>query len=261
MHRSPRRPIAMLAIAAAALTSVAAAQSSAPDTRPAADLPAAEQILADSVKARGGAEKLKAVKSEHLTGTFGMAGMGEGALNIRRRSPNLMKITIALPQMGEVEQAYDGTHGWIVQMGQPMVLSGEQLEQMKDQAIFDREVDYKKHFKSMKTLEKTEFDGRMCYAVETVSQAGTNETRYYDVKTGLPAGVITAMQSDFGEMKNTTYLRDYKEVEGVMYAMTMEVAGPMGAQMLKINEVKLNTLEKDDFAMPDVVKNVIDGGN
>src|SRR5580698_6458943 len=73
----------------------------------------AEELVNKNIQAKGGIEKIKAIKSMRMTGKLkggGFTGV-TGQDNLR---PNLVRETFSLQGMTSV-QAYDGARGWQIQ--------------------------------------------------------------------------------------------------------------------------------------------------
>jgi hypothetical protein len=73
----------------------------------------ADELIAKNIEARGGMEKIKAIKTLRMTGRFDGDGITAtvGQENVR---PNLVRETFSLQGM-VVIQAYDGSTGWHIQ--------------------------------------------------------------------------------------------------------------------------------------------------
>jgi len=74
----------------------------------------ADELIAKNIQAKGGIDKIKAIKSVRITEKFdGGGGFTAKAAQINSR-PNLVRETFALQGMTAV-QAYDGSTGWQIQ--------------------------------------------------------------------------------------------------------------------------------------------------
>src|ERR1700689_3872178 len=74
----------------------------------------ADELIAKNIQARGGMEKLKAVKSLRTTCRLEGGGGFTAASGQENERPNLVRVTFSLQGMTAV-QAYDGTTGWQIQ--------------------------------------------------------------------------------------------------------------------------------------------------
>src|SRR5437868_4276754 len=106
----------------------------------------ADELIEKNVKAHGGAEKMKAMKSVRMTGSMHM-GPIEAPFTISKVRPENVRIEFSVQGMTGM-QAYDGKTGWAVMpfMGKkdPEKMASDDLDQIKEEADFDGPmVDYK----------------------------------------------------------------------------------------------------------------------
>ena len=74
----------------------------------------ADELIAKNIQARGGLEKMQAIKTIRMTGKFEGGGGFTAAVGQENERPNLIRQTFTLQGMTQV-QAYDGTTGWQIQ--------------------------------------------------------------------------------------------------------------------------------------------------
>ena len=67
-----------------------------------------------NIQAKGGIDKIKAIKTLRMTGKFEGGGGFTAAVTQENERPNLIRETFSLQGMTAV-QAYDGTSGWQIQ--------------------------------------------------------------------------------------------------------------------------------------------------
>jgi hypothetical protein len=259
------RSLASVALAATVVASLGAqapATAPAPPAKAPADpaLPAAREILDRHVKAIGGREAVMSHKSAHATGTFsvpssGMVGTIEtfGATN-----PDRILVRINIPGLGEMSNGFDGSHGWaMTPMTGPMLQVGKELDQTKLEADFYSELRDPKKYTSVKTLEKTTFEGRPCYKVSLLRTDGNEDFEFYDVETGLRAGSIATRESPMGNVTTTSVEGDYKKFGNVLQATTI-VQKMMGVeQKLTLTGVDYDTVAPTVFELPAPIKALI----
>lgn len=263
MRRADARPglIVLLTL----LTVPLAAQSSSgpgrtePAAQGAAALPDARAVIERHIKAAGGRDVLSAAKSRRASGTIAMPATGlSGTVEIFEAAPNKTKQRMTLAGVGDVQQGYDGTIGWSIEpiMG-PRLLQGRELEDLKEEADFHGDLSYDTRFSSMKTVERTEFDGRPCYKLLLVRRNGLEETHYYDVSTGLRAGTSATRETAMGSMPLTTVESDYRQFGRARYPTKLATT-MMGTQMIiTIAEVEFDKVDPAVFEPPAEIKALI----
>jgi len=112
---------------------------------PAAAAQTADEIVKKVLEARGGAEKLKAVQSERITGRVTFPHGEEGTFVIELKRPLKMRAEISVEGQ-KVIRVYDGkSSGWTInpflETKDVQPLSAEDLKDISDEADFDRPAD------------------------------------------------------------------------------------------------------------------------
>jgi len=74
----------------------------------------ADELIAKNIQARGGMEKMKAIKTLRMTGRFEGGGGFTASVGQENERPNLIRQIFTLQGMTAV-QAYDGATGWQIQ--------------------------------------------------------------------------------------------------------------------------------------------------
>ena len=107
----------------------------------------ADELVNKNIQAKGGIEKIKAIKSVRITGKLNGGGGFTAATVQENQRPNLVRETFALQGMTAVT-AYDGTTGWQIQPfgghKDPEFMGEDDLRDLLLDADFDGPlVDYK----------------------------------------------------------------------------------------------------------------------
>jgi len=74
----------------------------------------AEELVNKNIQAKGGIEKIKAIKSVRMTGKLNGGGGFTAVVTQQNVRPDLVRETFSLQGMTAV-QAYDGSSGWQIQ--------------------------------------------------------------------------------------------------------------------------------------------------
>jgi hypothetical protein len=229
-----------------------------PKAAPRTDLPPAREIIDRFTKEMGG-EAYKAHKSEHAKGTVEMpAQQMKGTMEVFAAEPNKMVVKISLPGTGPVTTGFDGKVGFMVNplLG-PMLLEGKMLEQVASQADFDHILHNAEDYKSMETVDLTDFGGEECYKVKLVDKAGTESMEYFSKKTGLQRGMTMSQESPFGVVNVSTTIGDYKKVGDV--TMPTRISQKMAGieQVMTMDQIEFDTVQDDVFELPKEIKALI----
>ncbi len=218
-------------------------------------LPTGEQIMENYVKSTGGKDAYQRIKNRVIKGEMSMMGSKMGDFERTGAVPNKMFMQMKSPMSGDMMQGYDGETVW---MSHPMmgsqILTGEQADQLKREAYFNREVEWRKIYKTVKCLELTELDGIPCYAVELTPNTGKPMTAYFEKDTWLQRGMKMKVQSQMGESEITVLFKNYKEVDGLLIPHELRQSFAGMENIMTITSVEHNVeLPKDRFDVPQAV--------
>src|SRR5215203_4851386 len=100
----------------------------------------ADELIEKNIQAKGGREKIQAIKTLRMTGKMTMGQGMEAPMTMEVARPDKMRMEFTLQGMTGI-QTYDGKEAWAVMpfMGKndPEAISGKQLERIQEQADFD----------------------------------------------------------------------------------------------------------------------------
>lgn len=251
--QAPAQPAAP---AASAAPTPAAAAPAAKDDKTSVD-----DLIAKNLAARGGADKIKAVKSAKLTGKMMMGPGMEAPFVWEWKRPNSFRTEFVFQGMTGI-QAYDGTTGWSVMpfLGKkdPEKMSEEEMKDIDEQADFDGPfVDSKEKGVTVEYLGKEPIEGTDAYKLKVTRKNGDVTNVYLDAESYLEIKSTGKRTRRGQEFEFEASQGDYKKVGDVLFAHSMEFK-PKGApagQTMTIEKIELNTEESADrFKMPEVKK-------
>lgn len=253
---------AFLLIAALPLASSAQSTTAAP--KPAAtadtkDLPPARQIIDRYIEAIGGRAAILALSSARRVGTMSVPAQGMSAeMEGFAAKPNKVVVKIKIPGIGDAEEGFNGVHGWLISpMTGPMLTQGKELEQKKFDADFYADLYDESRYTSMKTVEKTTFDGKTCYKVVLVRKDGVEDTEFFDVATGLKAGRMMTRETPMGSLAVTVTLGDYKKFGSLLQPTTAKQAVMGVEQIFTTTTIEYDKVDPAIFEPPAAIKALI----
>ena len=226
----------------------------------AADL-TVDEILARNVEARGGLDKMKAVKSLRFSGKMATMGI-EAPITLAQVRPDKLRMEFTFQGMTGV-QAYDGTTGWMVMpfMGKkdPEAMTGDMLTDVKLQADIDGPfMDYAKKGHKVELLGKGDVEGTPAYKVKLVTKEGTESVNYFDAETFLQVKIDSKRKMQGQEIETETTLGNYQEVDGLLVPFSIESKGKGATtpgQTITIEKAEINpAIEDSIFKMPVAAK-------
>ncbi len=220
-----------------------------------------DEIVQKNLEARGGEQAWLAVQSARVTGTMRLGGSAAGAVEapftIEFKRPDKVRVEFTLQGMTGV-QAFDGTVGWAVMpfMGktEPEEMAEDQLKQIKDQAEFEGVLcNFKAKGHAVELLGEEEVDGTPAYKLKVTKANGDVDVLYLDTEYFLEFKSEATREIQGTEVQVASVLGDYKEVGGLLFPHSMEIAygGGPAQQVMTIESVELGAEIADErFAMP-----------
>lgn len=203
-------------------------------------LPQASVLIAKYVAAINGSAIMNA-KSIVTKGGMSMPSAGiNGTVQMTQAGTNQMQMVTNIAGMGDIQAGYDGTIAWAADpMQGPRILSGKELEQIRDESDRRTTVRDPQLFTSMTTVADTTMNGEKCYEVKLVWKSGRETFDCYSAASGLLVGSRSVQTTSMGAVPVITLFNDYKKFGDVMAATktTMEMMGQQ--QILTITSIEL----------------------
>jgi outer membrane lipoprotein-sorting protein len=216
-----------------------------------------DDIVAKNIAARGGLEKLKAVKSMKITGKTTIGPGMEAPLVIETKRPNKVRLDIVVQGM-TLSQAYDGKQGWLLnpfgggQNAEPM--SPEDLRDAEEQADMDGPlVDWKAKGHKVELVGKEKVEGTDTYKIKVQLKNGNTRYFYLDANSYLDIKTEGKRTVRGTERESEQSIGDYRDVRGLMIPHSMEggIKGQPQKQKITIEKIELDVpIDDSRFAMP-----------
>lgn len=219
-----------------------------------------DEVIDNHIKALGGMDKLKALKTVRFTGKFSGGGFEVPVTYVMKRSDKVrMDITF---QGNSQIQAYDGTMGWFTNPFQgkkdPEKMTKEREKEMKKQADIEGAlVSYKEKGSKVELMGKEDMEGSEVYKIKLTDKDGDITYFYLDTGSYLILKETTKRKIGEKEISSETLYGNYQAVDGVMFAMSMEFreVGATDGQKGIIEKVETNIeIEDSYFKMPETTK-------
>ena len=221
----------------------------------------ADELIEKNINAKGGRAKIEAVKTMRMTGKMAMGQGMEAPITMELARPNKMRMEFVFQGMTGV-QTYDGKEGWSLSpfMGKtdPEPMSGQQLEQVAEQADFDGPLfNYKDKGHKVEYVGKEDLEGTPAHKLKLTKKNGDIGHIWLDAEHFLELKASGKTNVNGQEIEGETWFGDYKEVGGVMMAHSVEskAAGMPGGMTITIDKVEVNPeLAADRFGKPQAAK-------
>jgi outer membrane lipoprotein-sorting protein len=244
--------------ASLALAGPSPAQTPAPTapSAPAASL-TVDEIVAKNIQARGGLDKLKAVKSVRMTGHMTIGPGTEAPMVIEVKRPDKLRLDVTAQGM-TLTQAYDGKNGWQInpfagnKNAEPM--SADELKEAAEQADMDGPlVDWKAKGHKVELVGKEKVEGTDVYKLRVTLKDGNVHYLYLDADSYLDIKAEAKRTVRGTEVETEQTIGDYKDVGGLMIPHSFE-AGAKGRpekQKITVEKIEVDVpIDDSRFAMP-----------
>ena len=232
------------------------AQAPTPATTAAAPvLPSADEILKRYRTAIGGDDAIRKHTARSVKGTFEIPAQGmKGDLVIQAAAPDLIRVQVTLPGLGELQRGYDGKLGWSIDPAiGPRLLEGGELAEFRHSADFYDDLHEPKKFKSITVVGKTTFEGQECVELKLVKDSGFEYTEFYSLATGLIVGGKLNATSQMGSVPVTSVVSEYKPFGGVLVP-TITRQRMMGLEQLTtVLSVNFDPIDPKAFELPPAI--------
>ena len=217
----------------------------------------ADELIAKNIDARGGIEKMKAIKTLRATGKFEGGGGFTASVGQENQRPNLIRETFSLQGMTAV-QAYDGSNGWQIQpfggKKDPQLMGEDDLRDLLLDADLEGPlVDYKEKGSTVEYLGHDVVDGDAALRLKVTLKNGDIIYDYLDPDTFIEIR-REIQQFIRGSVRDRVVgLGSYKPVAGVMFPFSIS-SGPKNhpdEQTYTMQKMEANvTIDPKDFMLP-----------
>jgi len=206
--------------------------------------PTADQVVSNYIAARGGLDRIKAVKSERITGIVSFGPDAEGPFLIERQRPLKMHMQFTVSGL-TVIRVYDGkSNGWFYNPFTPnptvQPMAEGDLRNIFDEADMDGPfIDYKAKGNQIDFVDKEEVLGTTAYKLKLTNKLGDVSYFYFDASTNL----LLKWEGDRIIGTKTypweEYFHDFRDVNGLKYPFLVESDSPGSDERQKITAQKI----------------------
>ncbi len=217
----------------------------------------ADELVSKNIAAKGGLDKMHAVKSIRMTGKLSGGGGFTASIGQENQRPNLVRETFSLQGMTAVT-AYNGATGWQIQPfgghKDPELMGEDDMRDLLLDADFDGPlVDYKEKGNTVEYLGHDVVDGDDALRLKVTLKNGDIIYYYLDPDTFLE---IRREVQEFirGSVRESVMeLGSYKPVAGVMFPFSISQGSKANpaAQTTTIEKIEINVpIDPADFMVP-----------
>ncbi|MGA8152020.1 MAG: hypothetical protein WB952_13795 [Terriglobales bacterium] len=222
----------------------------------------ADELINKNIQAKGGMDKIKAIKTVRMTGKTVFPGGFVAVSTQENARPDQVRETITLQGMTGV-QAYDGSTGWQIQpfggKKDPQLLGEDDLRDLLIDSDFDGSlVNYQAKGNTVEYLGHDIVDGDDALRLKVTLKNGDIIYYYLDPDTYLEIRKETQEFIRGSVRENASEMGSYKSVDGVMFPFSISVGpknDPTSWQATTFDKIEANIpLENSEFAVPASLK-------
>ena len=219
-----------------------------------------DELIAKNAAARGGLDKIHAIKSLKLEGHLRFTG-GFGSVELGyvqyKKAPDAVRTEATVQGLTQV-QAWDGKEAWQISPFQgrkdPERMSEDDAKSLSDDAsIGGSLIDYAGRGAKVEYLGTEDVDGTLAHKLKVALKGGDTEYVYLDPDHYLEIRTVGTRRVRGTESVDITDFGDYEEVAGVYFPFSMSTHSKDGGgdQQITIDKAEANiAVEDSEFAFP-----------
>jgi hypothetical protein len=217
----------------------------------------AEELVSKNIAAKGGLDKIHAIKSLRESGRFQQGDFTAEVAEFAK-APDFVRETFTIQGMTQV-QAYDGKTGWQISPFEgrkdPEMLGEDDLREIVEDADFYGPlVDAKEKGNTIEYLGHAQVDGDDAYRLKVTLKNGDVFYYYLDPDTYLEIRIEKQRFIRGSVRESVTNLGSYKQVDGVYYPFSIETGqkrNPNSFSQITMEKIEANVPLPDSlFEMP-----------
>lgn len=216
-----------------------------------------DEITAKIFAARGGLDKIRAVKSQRIAGHISFGDVS-GPFVVEHKRPLKMHMQLTIQNMTMV-RVYDGkSAGWannpFAGKMNPDAMNAEDLKNITEESDFDGPlVDYKEKRNQLELVGKDKVKDQDAWRLKLTTKNG--DVRYYlfNADSFLLVKWEGQRQYEGRDFPVESYFSDYRDVDGLKFAFEIDSGASATdiTQKISIEKIELNPDINDaEFAKP-----------
>ncbi|MEO8803017.1 MAG: hypothetical protein ABI304_02265 [Rudaea sp.] len=223
-----------------------------------------DELVAKNAAARGGLDKIEAIKTLKLEGKLRFSG-GFGSINLDfvqyQKAPNSVRTESTVQGLTQI-QAWDGNEAWQISPFQgrrdPERQSPDDAKGLADQAsISGLLIDYRAKGSQIEYLGTEDVDGTNAYKLKVTLKNGDVAYVYLDPDHYLEIRAVAQREVRGTQSEDITDFGDYEQVAGVYFPFSIATHSKDGGgeQQISIDHGEANVpLDAGLFSFPSTPK-------
>ncbi|GAB2539737.1 hypothetical protein [Rhodanobacter koreensis] len=218
-----------------------------------------DELVAKNIDARGGLDKIHAIKTLKLEGKLRVGGQFELTLAEYKKAPDSVRNEATIQGLTQI-QAWDGKNAWQISPFQgrrdPEKMSGDDAKSLSDDAAIGGPlVDWQAQGSKLEYLGTEDIDGTEAHKLKVTRSNGDIEYVYLDPDHFLEIRTTTDQIVRGTHVETVADYGDYEQVNGVYFPFSISLsskgAGPFDKQQITIEKADANVAMDDTlFTFP-----------
>ena len=211
--------------------------------------PSVDDIIAKSIEARGGIDRIKGLDSMRMSGTADLNDQIQAPVRIVNKRPNLTRFEMDV-NGATLVQAFDGKSSWSVnpfaKSGEPEAGPEARSRELREHTDMDGLlVDYKAKGRGVVLDGAEDVGGSPAWKLKVTEKDGGADYIYIDKKSFL---MVKSSSEHVGS--NITF-GDYRQVDGLMLPFRIEQNAAAGKIVMTLDKIETNVpVDEAQFHMP-----------
>jgi outer membrane lipoprotein-sorting protein len=218
----------------------------------------ADDVIQKHIAAIGGRDALSKITSRRSTGTITIAtaqGNISGDVEFDGKAPNKSRVAMALDlsAMGVadkmmVDTKFNGTTGVSLNSLQgDSELSGNQLDNMRNNVFPTSLLTYKELGFTMELLPKEKVNGKDAFVIRATPKAGSTTKLYFDAVSYMLVKTVATVNVPMagGDIEQTSEQSDFRKVDGITLPFMIVRSDPAQTATIKLTKVEHNVALDD----------------
>jgi hypothetical protein len=216
-------------------------------------------VIEKSFDAVGGRELMESAEYVYFKGGISIPAAGiTGSIETFIHAPDKLLVLVNIPMIGEQKQGVNGDVAWSSDaMSGPRLLPEDEAKALREETNPASRLNYKKDNPVIEYAGEVDFDGQKAHKIRLVDEDNKESHEYYSVEKGYLIGNEAKVPTPMGELQMTSYMREYKEMAGVMQPTKMvQKAGPQEF-VITITDVSYGEIDASKFELPAAVQALV----
>lgn len=217
----------------------------------------ADDVINKAIDARGGKEKIANLKSIKMKAMVDIGPNMKAPMTMYILNDKGFRLEMEMQGMTMI-QCIDGDSGWYVMpfggKKDAERMDKETIQQMSTQMDIQGGLfNYKAKGSTVVLLGKDDMEGTETFKLKLTKKNGDVETWFLDASSYMPLKVTSKHKMKEKEVSSDVLLSNYKKVDGIMFAYTMDEreAGAAQGQAVTFDTIEVNPkIENSIFKMP-----------